>query len=178
MDDSPFHRLRQRDCFLLFTLMRMDFTVEGFDRKAIEVDGIDSTSAVEEVLMKGIGKNADLLMANGITFCGFNLCDFNAISNRVGIPVITVTRKSPDIDSMKRAIERHHPEKDFALEILRRSSPLKIELPEGKTVFVNVFGIGLKEARSLIIRTTKTGLMPEPIRLSHLVGTGLFKDKQ
>jgi endonuclease V-like protein UPF0215 family len=177
MDDSPFHRLRRGDCFLLFTLMRMDFTVEGFDRRAIEVDGTDSTSAVEEILINGIGKNADLLMANGITFCGFNLCDFNAISNRVGIPVITVTRKDPDIDSMRRAIERHHPEKEFALEILSRSSPSKIELPEGKTLFANVFGIGLKEAGSLISRAIKTGLLPEPIRLSHLVGTGMFKDR-
>ncbi len=177
IDDAPFDRFRQKTSLLIFTLMRLDFTVEGFERKEVVIDGTDSTLAIEEVMSQGIGKNADLVMADGITFCGFNICDFRDVNDRTGTPVISVTRREPDITSMMRAIEKHHPNRRLALEILERSSVSRLDLSAKKTVYVNVFGIGLQEAKRVIVNATKTGIMPEPVRLSHLIGTGLFKSR-
>ncbi|EQD79698.1 protein containing DUF99, partial [mine drainage metagenome] len=105
IDDSPFLR-GDGTCFLVGVVMRLDLYIEGLMTREIHVDGSDAESAVSEMSRTGTGHSCNIIMTNGITFGGFNLIDPLALYEHLDKPVITVTAKSPDLESIRAAIRK------------------------------------------------------------------------
>ncbi len=169
IDDSPFTR-KERQSVLVAVLMSHDFHIDGIMTRKITVDGNDAEDAILEFLETGMGKAANAVLTNGVTFSGFNIYSPLSVYRRTGKPVISIARRGPDIESMVSAIDKHErdPEK---ISLLRSMMPQKIELRSGSRVYVNTAGIQLNDARKLIEMTTFRGNIPEAVRIAHMIGT-------
>ncbi len=173
VDDAPFRRDRDDQTELVMTVMRMDFKIEGIIIRKIMLDGYDSTDAIIDILNHDMGESVNLVMTDGITFGGMNICDLDEVYEESQRPVVSVTRREPDREALISAIEKHHSEPQRGIDIIRRSRIEKIEIGNRKSIYVNLKGIEISEARGIIEKTRKEGLMPEPVRISHLIGSAI-----
>lgn len=173
VDDAPFRRDRDDQTELVLTVMRMDFKIEGIIIRKIMLDGYDSTEVIIDILNHDMGESVNLVMTDGITFAGMNICDLDEVYEKSKRPVISITRKEPDREALISAIEKHHSEPHRGIDIIKRSRIEKIEIGNRKSIYVNLKGIEISEARRIIEKTRKEGLMPEPIRISHLIGSAI-----
>ncbi len=173
VDDAPFRRDRDDQTELVMTVMRMDFKIEGIIIRKIMLDGYDSTDAIIDILNHDMGESVNLVMTDGITFGGMNICDLDEVYEESQRPVISVTRREPDKEALISAIEKHHSEPQRGIDIIRRSRIEKMEIGNRKSIYVNLKGIEISEARRIIEKTRKEGLMPEPVRISHLIGSAI-----
>ncbi|MEM4834886.1 MAG: DUF99 family protein [Ferroplasma sp.] len=173
LDDGPFKRDSDTKTVLVGVLMRVNSYVEGISVRNITVDGIDSTETILSMVYGRFREDIDFIMSNGITFAGFNIMDISTINQATGIPIISITRKKPDMDSMFSALELHFSDYAERIEILKKTSVNEIGY-DGKKLYINCSGISQNEAIYLIKKTTVMGNIPEPIRIAHLIATAII----
>ncbi|WP_337860968.1 DUF99 family protein [Ferroplasma sp.] len=173
IDDGPFNKDSDKTTVLVGVLMRLNSYVEGISIETINVDGTDATQKILSMASGRFMEEIDFIMSNGVTFGGFNIMDVNSIHETTGIPVISITRKEPDLDSMFSALKLHFPDYKERTEILKKNSVNKIEY-EGKTLYINCSGININDAAHLIKKTTIMGNIPEPVRMAHLIATAII----
>lgn len=168
IDDSPFLR-HDETCFLVGVIMRLDFYIEGFVMKQIHVDGNDAQDIIVEMAESRSGQGCNAIMTNGITFGGFNIIDPQALYERLKKPIITITNRSPDMETIKAAISKYL-HSQSSIDLIDRLSIEEIQLSPGHLVYMNRAGISAVDARSLIRKTIRQGTVPEPLRMAHLIG--------
>ena len=168
IDDSPFLR-HDLTCFLVGVVMRLDFYIEGLMMREIHVDGDDAPEVISEMASTRAGSGCNMIMTNGITFGGFNIIDPQALYERLKKPVITITNRSPDMETIKSAISKYLHSQSL-IDLIDRLSIEKIQVSPGHLVYVNRAGISAVDARSLIRKTIRQGAVPEPLRMAHLIG--------
>lgn len=175
IDDSPFKR-GDRHSLIVSVLLSHDFHIESIHSAKIEVDGNDAEDTIVEIASSPHGMPASLIMTQGITFAGFNIIDPVRLSKRTGKPVISVTRREPDISSMVEALRKHSGSQEKVRMVLD-SAPVRFDLGNGTTIYGNYSGITKKEAELIIGRFTQRGKIPEPVRLAHLIGEVIFSGR-
>jgi len=145
----------------------MDGYVEMMEKEKIQVDGDDVNRAIENLFLY-TGRVARIIMMSGISFAGFNICDIDALYQRIRVPVISVFEQGGSVERMIAAIEKHldDPEK---VRILRSLKPVEIR-NNGYIIMANLSGIDAQSAQEIITRNTIRGKFPEAIRLADLVG--------
>lgn len=169
VDDGPFDRERDTETFLVGVLARFDGYVEGVAARSVEVDGMNSTEQVLSIFHSNFATQADYIILDGVTFAGFNICDITEIHLKTGKPVVSVTRKMPDVEDMKSALKRHFEDHETRTGILEKTDAREIRLKSGNTVYANTAGISEKDAGELIGRSIIRGNVPEPVRLAHMI---------
>jgi|YelNatPaOPRAMG01_1025707.scaffolds.fasta_scaffold14723_7 endonuclease V-like protein UPF0215 family len=175
IDDGPFEKRKDAFSSLVGVLMRADFLIESVSMKKISVDGTDSTDRIIEMVEHDFKRNASVIMTYGVTFGGFNVADLFKINRETGIPVISITRKSPDIGSIVSAIVNTQQEADYKLGIMNSYHIQELTLENGSSIFINPIGIDIKSSSSFIKKLTRTGNIPEPIRIANIVASALMK---
>jgi hypothetical protein len=105
------------------------------------------------------------VLLQGIAVGGFNVVDVHALHDGLGVPVIAIARKVPDLAAMKRALDARvrGAKRKWAL-IVRAGS-----MEQVRGVYIQRVGISLDHARELLSATTLHGNLPEPLRVAHLV---------
>jgi endonuclease V-like protein UPF0215 family len=165
-DDAPFERSVKGKVALVGTVCsgtRLDVVVRGH----VEQDGDDATSIMAELVReKGLVHVRAVLM-KGITVAGFNVIDINALSDRLGMPVLVVMRKRPKLDKFFEALELL-PGAAAKRALVEDAGP--IEKCGG--LWVQRAGLSLDEAATLMQCTTLHGAIPEPLRLAHIIAGG------
>lgn len=177
VDDGPFERDRDTNTFIAGVLARFDGYVEGVAARTVEVDGLDSTEKIISMFNSRFSNQADFIVLDGVTFAGFNLCDLTEIFHDTGKPVVSVTRKKPDIEGMRGAIRKHFADHERRIEILGKTEVREIVLKSGSSVYVNMVGISEKDARELIGKTIIRGNIPEPVRLARMIASAMKDGK-
>lgn len=169
VDDGPFNRAIERRTVLVGVMTRFDGYVEGIVTRDVEIDGNDSTDSILSMFDAHFSSQIDYVILNGITFAGFNICDMNEINNATGVPVISITRRKPDILSMRDAIKKHFMDHERRIEILMKTENCEIRLKNGQILYVNVAGLDIDQAIEVIEKSIVRGNIPEPVRLAHMV---------
>lgn len=172
VDDSPFKK-SDPGALIVGVVFRGANFLDGVLSTRIAVDGDDFTEKLSKmVLGTRHREQLQIVMLNGITFAGFNVADLPKIHELTGLPVISVVRKMPDFDGIKKAIFS-----SFALKAgekkwkaVGRAGPLH---PCGKKVFFQCAGIRPEDASALIKATSVHSGIPEPIRVAHLIAGGV-----
>jgi endonuclease V-like protein UPF0215 family len=200
-DDGPFERGHRGDVLLIGAVCsrtRLDGVVSGHVRR----DGADSTRRMIALVQASpFRAHVRAVMLQGIAVAGFNVVDIHELSRVLQVPVLVVTRRLPDLASVRSALFSESPPQrprvqgaarkwrlvERAGEIeplgvsrrsLRRAGAAPSRLPSGLRVpsqrlWVQRAGLTLPEARDLVGATTLHGNVPEPLRLAHIIAGGV-----
>lgn len=163
-DDAPFRRGR-RGGVGLAGVVCAGTRFEGLVFGRIRQDGWDATRRIAALLANGkFLAQLHLVLLDGIGFGGLNLVDLPALATLLGRPCAAVMRRPPDLAAMERAIRRL-PGPERRLALLARAGPIH---RIGGFVF-QVRGAEPGPTAAALARLTDRGLVPEPLRLAHLV---------
>ncbi|WP_393971235.1 DUF99 family protein [Oxyplasma meridianum] len=166
---SPFNRDQNGNETLLFTLVRMDGRLEGVSRTSIEIDGTDSTNAIKAEILSRYIERSNYVMLPGITFGGFNFCDIAEINASTGLPILSLIKHKPDLDSIKHAVEKHTQDARKRIAILEKTEIIDLTMRNGYKIYANLAGINAREAELLVRKSTIFGKTPEPLRIGRMI---------
>jgi endonuclease V-like protein UPF0215 family len=113
-------------------------------------------------------------MFDGIALGGFNVIDIEGLYQSLKIPVSTITRKEPDLVLIKNTLKGHFADWERRWKIIQN---LKLERIDTNynPLFVKYIGITKNDLQRLIRLTTVQGVLPEPIRVAHLIASAMVK---
>ena len=109
------------------------------------------------------------VLLQGIAVAGFNVVDLDGLHDTLGIPVLVIARRRPDLNAIRRALLDRVPGGARKWRLIERAGPM--ESLAG--LFVQRKGLSLSEAERLIHRFAINGHIPEPLRSAHLIAAGI-----
>ncbi len=174
IDDAPFVEGDSR-VKIVGALMRGPELLEKVFHSDVKRDGLDATGKIIEMIRESGCENIRAILLDGITFGGFNIADINRIYEETGIPVIATMTKRPRMGSISNAL-RNLGEADLRKRLIKKAGPVMEVGLGGRRVYMQVAGIGKKKAEAIIRRFTINGLVPEPVRVAHLIGRGAYME--
>lgn len=149
--------------------------LDGVMRSEITRDGMDATERIIEMVTssKHCGQ-IRVIMLDGVTYGGFNPVDIVRLNEKTGIPVIVLMREVPDFEKIKRAL-CHLPDADKRLKIMLRAGRVikTISKDASNPVFIQCAGIEVCMACEIVRLSATRGNIPEPLRVAHLIATGM-----
>ncbi|WP_297498962.1 DUF99 family protein [Thermococcus sp.] len=174
-DDGTFSfssKLTRDKTVLIGVVMKGSQEVVGVLARWITVDGTDVTEAMVDALRSSRFKDLRVILLKGITYAGFNVVDVERLHSETGLPVIVVVRKRPDVEAMEKALRKHFPDAENRIELLRKAPPLVEVIPE--RLYIQAVGADYEKAGEIVRVTTRTGLIPEPLRLAHMIASAVM----
>lgn len=164
-DDGPFGP-NQRGSVPLVGVACARTRVDGVVLGRVRRDGADATRRITELVQRSaLAPQLNAVLLQGIAVAGFNVVDVQALHAALGLPVLVVVRRQPDLERIRRVLLEKVPggrRKWRLVEALGAPESL-----DG--VYVQRVGLSHAEARRLLARTRLHGLMPEPLRVAHLI---------
>ena len=88
--------------------------------------------------------------------------------------MITVTRDLPDFDGIKHALQTHFSDWQVRYDLIRKGELVPVET-EHNPVYMKHVGIDEQKAKEIITLSTIQGVIPEPIRMAHLIASGIIR---
>jgi hypothetical protein len=150
--------------------------LDGVMRSEITRDGMDGTDVIIKMVKasKHYGQ-IRVIMLDGITYGGFNPIDIVRLNEETGIPVIVVMRACPDFEKIEAAV-KHLSQPEERLRIIYRAGRIvKVVTKDASNpVYIQWTGIDKNDARKIVKLTATRSNVPEPIRVAHLIATGII----
>jgi endonuclease V-like protein UPF0215 family len=177
IDDGPFVAHTKGKVLIVGTIFRGGQWLDGIVRTYADIDGTDATQRIIDMVNKSRHKGQlRVIMVDGVTFGGFNVIDIQEIFRQTGVPVIVVSRKMPDFSNVKKAL-KNLPDWRERWRMLRAASKIHRvrSRPRAAPVCVQVAGINLTDAEQVVKLTSTRSLVPEPLRVAHLIATGIVR---
>ena len=174
-DDGTFSfssKLNREKTILIGVVMKGSQEVVGVLSRWITVDGTDTTDAMVEAVLSSRFKDLRVILLKGITYAGFNVVDLERLRKETGLPVVVVVRKRPDIGAMEEALRKHFQDADERISLLRKAPPLVELIPD--KLYIQALGVDSETAAEIVRVTTRTGLIPEPLRLAHMIASAVM----
>ena len=170
IDDSPFDRQKGKNVLVVGTFFRGGKLMDGLLSTYIRKDGVNSTKKLSEMVNRSKFKTQiRALLLNGIAVGGFNVIDIPKLSKLTKIPVIVVMRNYPDKPKMFKALKKM--KQEFKIKLIEKAGDIH---KTGK-ICIQIAGISLEEAKEIIKITTTYADIPEPLRIAHLIASGIIK---
>ena len=175
IDDCPFTPKTHRDIFVFGIVTRGGYWIDGVMRTRVEVDGFDATEKIADMIKSSPHyKQLRVIMLDGITFAGFNLVDARALFKSTRLPVLAITREKININSVRSAIKHLSRWEERLLILQNNGEPVKLKIRETE-LNMHVVGISTKNAEKIVQISCTRGNIPEPLRLAHIIASGLTK---
>ncbi len=171
VDDAQFEKRQAGPVPIVSVMMEGAVLVEGVAISSFPVDG-DAATEFLSTWIGGLRWHATLqaVVLGGITIAGLGIVDLTALSGRLGVPVISVTRhdtQRSELETALRAaglVER--------VSILARAPPAR-QIRDG--LYVACAGADPEAAERLASSTLHKARGPEPLRIAHLIGAALVR---
>ncbi len=171
VDDMPFTFDDER-VGVVGVVMRGNHYIEGVLRTDIEVDGLDATTQLIDLISSS--KHAGQLRAvlvDGGALGGFNVVDGEQLHEATDIPVMTVTANQPNEEALIAALRQHFDDWQGRWSIMQKGELCRV--PLRYPLYVKSFGLPLEEATEMLKLSIMRGALPEPLRVAHLIATGI-----
>lgn len=168
IDDASFNKFKDKHALVVGTFYRGGNFLDGVITTKIRVDGDDATEKIAKAVNKSKFKpQLKAIFLDGIAVGGFNVIDIERLNKKTRLPVIVVIRKYPDFRRIYSVLKK-----------LKMRSKIKLMEKAGKPIrmgklYVQLKGIGQREAKELLKITCTHSYLPEPIRIAHLIGQGI-----
>jgi endonuclease V-like protein UPF0215 family len=168
-DDAPFERAHRGDV-LVVGAVYAGLRLEGVLAARVRRDGANSTRVLLETISRSrFRAHLQAVLLQGIAFAGFNVVDLHALHETLGIPVVAVARRPPDMTAIRRALLHRVPGGRRKLALIERLGPME----PAAGVYVQHAGITLERTAELIRRLAVHSRLPEPLRTAHLIAGGV-----
>jgi endonuclease V-like protein UPF0215 family len=174
IDDGPFHFTDEKT-ILIGTVMRANGYLEGVLKREILIDGSEATQVIIEIIDSTVHrKQLKAILIDGGTVAGFNIIDIEKVFKETQLPVITITRDPPNFDNIKKALQTHFKDWETRFTLLKKGKLFKMETKHNPIYFKSI-GVSLDKAKEIITLSTIRGVIPEPIRVAHLIASGIMR---
>ncbi len=170
IDDSP---LINERVTIIGAYFRGGEQLDGVLCRYITKDGMDATDTIISMARdsKFFGQIRVILL-DGVTYAGFNPVDINKIYKEASIPVIVFMRSCPDFEKIKLALS-HLEGAEKRWKIIQKAGKIHDIASPDKTVFIQFCGLDKETAVEIIRKTSTHSHIPEPLRVAHLIATGV-----
>ena len=175
IDDGKFVPHSRTQVLVVGVVFRAGFWLEGVMSTSVAVDGFDVTAKIISMITGSPHyKQLRVIMVNGITFGGFNVLDIKALHEQTGLPVLAVTSKKPNLAKVHSALRNlSDSEKRWNL-VLNAGEIFSVATRGGKQrVYIEVAGLAKDTAVEILRLTATVSKIPEPLRVAHLVASGI-----
>ena len=177
IDDGRFVPRTKGTADVVGVVYRGGYWFEGIMRTKVTIDGLDATekmaAMIEESPFYG---ELRVVFLDGVTFAGFNVVDISKLSRRVELPVISVVREKPDLAEIRSALTNLS---DFEVrwQAMENAGKLfEVETRKGENpVYVHTAGILRGDAEKVMSATSTRSLIPEALRVAHIIASGLTR---
>jgi endonuclease V-like protein UPF0215 family len=179
IDDGRFVPRTKGTAIVVGVVYRGGCWFEGVMHTKITIDGLDATANLA-AMIKDSPYYGELrvVVLDGITFAGFNVVDVNKLSATVGLPVISVVRDKPDLDEIKSALKKLSEFEQRWQSMQNAGRLFVVEVRDGENpVYLQTSGILIEDAKKILRITSTRSNIPEPLRVAHLIASGLTDGK-
>lgn len=168
IDDAPFDKFEEKEARIIGTVFRGGQFLDGILSTKVQIDGDDSAKKlVEMILSSKYLPQLQAVMLDGIALGGFNIIDISELHKNTGLPVIVVMRKMPDTDEMKSALCKLG--MGDKIKLLERAG----DIHRAENVYIQICGTTARVAKEMVRLSCTHSHIPEPIRIAHMIGSGL-----
>jgi uncharacterized protein len=173
VDDGKFFLHTQGTVIVVGVVFRGGCSIDGVMHTNILIDGLDATEKFASMINTSPHhRQLRLVMLNGITFGGFNIVDINRLYTATGLPVLSLTHEKPDLDAVHKAL-KNLPNSEERWKLIVEAGEIYEIINNGATVYLALAGISLADAQKIIRLTSTRGCLPEPLRVAHLIASGI-----
>lgn len=173
VDDGRFVPHTEGTVIVVGVVFRGGRSVDGVLHAHITIDGFDATDQIADMIISSSHhKQLRIVMINGITFGGFNLVDIKKLNFATGLPVIALTDVKPDLGSIHNAL-KNLPCAEERWKIVLEAGEIHEVNCKGKMLHMVMSGVSLADAQEIVKLTSVRGCLPEPLRVAHLIASGI-----
>ena len=169
MDDAPFEKRQLTPVPIVGVVMEGADRIESVAVGGFPVDGEDITGYLAGWIGGSRARPAlQGVILGGITVAGLAVVDMGDLAERLGLPIMAVTRRNPagsDLAEALRAAGLEH-----RLALLERA-PRAFGVAEG--LYLAHAGATRAEAERLVVSSLAKSRLPEPLRVAHLIGQAI-----
>jgi endonuclease V-like protein UPF0215 family len=175
VDDGVFVPHTHGKCDVIGIVFRGGYWLDGVMRTQVEIDGLDATDKIGEMIT-GSPHYGQLrvIMLDGVTFAGFNVVDTARLFEMTRLPVIAVTRKKPDFQDIRKAVENLPFSEKRWRAISNADKIIRVAARRGEeAVYIQARGVESDVAVKIVRNTATRSNVPEALRVAHLIASGL-----
>ena len=174
IDDSPF-TFNDKYSIIIGAVMRGGEYLECILKNQVIIDGNDATFVCKEMIQNTKHRQQlKLVMFDGVALGGFNIINIEELYEETSLPIITITRDRPDFEKIKLALKKNFNDWEERWEILRKGHLYTVKTSHNP-IYVKCMGIPIKDVEEIINLSTIRGVIPEPIRVAHLIASGITR---
>jgi hypothetical protein len=173
VDDGQFVPHTEGAVIVVGVVFRGGRQIDGVMHTHVAIDGFDANEQLTNMINGSPHrKQLRLAMLNGITFAGFNVVDIKRLNKDTKLPIIAITLKKPDLEAVRKAL-RNLPRGEERWNVLLSAGEIYEVCCKDKKIYVELAGISLADAKEIIKSTSKNSSFPEPLRVAHLIASGI-----
>lgn len=168
VDDGPFEKFAEprAEVPVVAVMMEGRDLVEAVATTSFPADGEDATGFLARWIPSLRCHPAlRAVFLGGVTFAGLGVVDVRELAERIGVPVVVVSRKDPAGHRVADALRAAG--LAGRIPLLERAPTAVRVAPDGP--WVAAAGLEPDGARVLVRATRYKSDLPEPLRLAHLV---------
>ncbi len=169
IDDGPFNK-KDKNVLVVGVLFRGGEFLDGVLSTKVKIDGRDSTNKLIKMINSSKFRiNLKAIFLDGIALGGFNVINIEQLHEKTKIPVIVVMRNYPNYQKIYSALDK------AKLKVQKKLiEKLNKPVNAGK-IFIQTAGLSFDEAKKLVDLTIRHAFIPEPLRVAHLIASGIVK---
>ena len=175
VDDGVFVPHSKGHALVVGVVFRGGYWLDGVLHTKVRVDGLDATRKIASMVLGSPHcKQLRVIMLDGVTFAGFNVVDIEELSKKTKLPVIAMTRDKPDFEKIHEAL-KNLSNRQKRWKAIRGTGELYEVPTRGRSgrVFMQFCGVCEEDARKIVKLTSTRSSVPEPLRVAHLVASGI-----
>jgi len=174
IDDAPF-TFNDTVTTVIGVVMRGGEYIECVLRNQVTIDGCDATAVCSEMIRNSKHrKQLKAIMIDGVCLGGFNVVDITQLYESTNLPVITITRDEPDFEKIRLALQKNFSDWKQRWAVLRHGK-MHVVRTAYNPLYMKCVGVSLEEAKEIINISTIRGVVPEPVRIAHLIASGITR---
>jgi endonuclease V-like protein UPF0215 family len=175
VDDGVFTPRSKDSVIVVGVVFRGGYWLDGVMHTRVKVDGVDATKKISSMIVgSSHRKQLRVIMLCGITFGGFNVVDIKELSMKTGLPVIAVTREKPNLKDVQAALKNLPKSEERWRAMVNAGETFEVATRhKDAKVFIQVFGVSVKDAVKILRLTSTRSNVPEALRVAHLVASGV-----